>query len=94
MTATQLLEWEAYAEVEQFGEARADSRAAFIVRGLFNINRDTKQHSQPFELKPFIADLLQELEELPAKKRTQTWQQQKAILKMMLLREPTPKAKP
>lgn len=79
LTAKQFLEWQAAYEIEEFGDRRADARAAYIVRGLYNIHRDQKKHSLPFDLNEFIADFLEQMEELEAKPRKQTWQEQKAM---------------
>jgi len=79
LTAKQFMEWQAAFEIESFGEARADARAASIVRALYNINRDSKKHSRPYELPVFIQDFLREMEELDAPKRRQTPEQQKQV---------------
>ncbi len=84
MTAQQFLRWQAYEAIEPFSGKAADLRISSVVQALYNINRDTKKKSQPFTLLEIYAHFIKEQEALSTpKKRTQTWQQQKAIFKMM-----------
>lgn len=52
MTAKQFREWEAYYELEPFGEERADIRSAQICQMLANVNRGKNQ--QPYKLGDFL----------------------------------------
>ncbi len=81
-TAKQLVEWEAFLELEPFAldrELRADYRAAHLVQMTVNMNRDSKAHPEPFPLKDFLLKFVeqQDQEEKPPIK--QTWQQQKQV---------------
>lgn len=77
MTAEQFWEWRTYADLEPFDEQRGDLRAAQIVWMLAEINRDARKRSQPYQLKDFVL-IFGEHE-----KKTQTWQEQKALLRQM-----------
>ena len=81
LTYVQLVEWMAYAQLEPFGEERADYRAASIVAMLANLHRDTTRHPEPFALADFL--LRFDGEAPTPKKPRQSWQQQKAIGKML-----------
>lgn len=78
------MSWYHYGAIEKFGEDRQDARAAFIVRALYNINRDAKKQPRPFELNQLLYDFLQELEEIEAAPKTQTWQEQKHVAKAIV----------
>lgn len=54
MSGQQLVEWMAYAELEPFGEERADLRMATLAALIANIYRDPKQKSTPFEIEDFM----------------------------------------
>ena len=79
ITWAQFREWQAYFELELAGESRADARAAYIVRALYNINRDHKKNSEPYPIGTFIYDFLNEIKEAPPKPK-QTPAQQKALI--------------
>ncbi len=49
-----LQEWRAYADLEPFDEERKDIRVASIVKALWDIARDKKQHPREFDIKRFI----------------------------------------
>jgi hypothetical protein len=85
ITWEQFLDWVAYSEVKRFGDAREDARAAFIVRALYNINRDVKEQKEPFKLASLVQDFLEELQEVEQAPRKQTWQQQKSIAHMWVM---------
>lgn len=88
MTGRQLLEWQAYSEVEPFGQERADLRLASILRMLFSINRDTEKVPEVPGLGEFYASFLAEVqsylrppdEKPPGIAKKQTWQEQKLKL--------------
>lgn len=44
----------AYAELEPFGEERADLRSGIIASVLANVNRDAKKHPKPFTPQDFM----------------------------------------
>jgi hypothetical protein len=78
ITAEQFWGWMNYHALEPFGEKRQDYRIASVVQALYNINRDTKKHPEPFEIEGFLVKF-GELEEPSTKPfRTQTLAQQKA----------------
>lgn len=87
MTGRQLLEWQAYSELEPFGEERADLRLAAIIRMLFLINRDPEKVPNAPGLGAFYGAFLADIKEYLQPSETsqkiakrQTWQEQKAIL--------------
>ena len=80
----------AYAELEPFGEERADLRLAAILRMIFAVNRDTKKVPDVPSVSEFYGSFLADLLERPRPRgskdkpqgiaKRQTWQEQKAIL--------------
>lgn len=73
LTAKQFREWEAYAQIEPFGELRDDYRAASIRQMIFNAN------VKPEDQRPIKDFLIKWDAEGEEKKQKQTWQMQKAI---------------
>lgn len=53
MTWQQLMEWHAYAEVEPFGEERADLRAGIVASTVANVNIDSRK-TKPFAPSDFM----------------------------------------
>jgi hypothetical protein len=51
----QFLEWAAFAEIEPFGEERADWRAGMVASVIANVNRDPKK-GKPFGPRDFMPD--------------------------------------
>lgn len=76
LTARQLMEWEAYAELEPFDERRADYRTASIVQTIANVNRGKNQ--KPYTLE----EMLLKFGEQP-KKRQQSPEEQMRILNLL-----------
>lgn len=76
ITGAQFREWQAYYELEPFGEVRADLRAASITQMLYNVNRGKNQRALP--LKDFLLKF--EADEHEPK---QTWQTQWAVVKAL-----------
>lgn len=66
MSARQLLEWEAYSELEPFDKTRVDLGFAQITTALYNIHRDRKAHPSPFK----VADFMPKFDEDEAPKRS------------------------
>lgn len=54
LTATQILEWQVYDELDPFGEERADYRSAQIVQALWNIARDATKHPNGWSIEEFV----------------------------------------
>ncbi len=77
ISAQQFFDWLHYYQLEPFGEKRSDYRSAQIAQALYNINRDTKKHKQPFPLEDFVIPF-GDTEEKKSKKR-QTWEDQLLI---------------
>lgn len=50
----QFLEWQAYFELEPFGEERGDFRSGQIVQALWNIARDPKRNPDGWPLSEFL----------------------------------------
>ncbi len=77
MTSREFAEWEAYYELEPFGEERADIRSAIVASTVANANRNPKARAKPFEVDDFMPKFGQ-----PARRR-QTWQEQLAFVEML-----------
>ena len=58
----------AYAEIEPFGEPRADLRSGIIASTIAEVNRDRKARSKPYEPADFIISFPVEVRE------EQTWE--------------------
>jgi hypothetical protein len=84
ITYPQFLEWMTYAELEPFDEIRADYRSAQITAEIGNLFRRNKIPISDYLLK-FNKSV----------KRTQTWQDQKAMAWVIarMLATPTPERK-
>jgi hypothetical protein len=98
LTAKQFMEWQAYARLEPFGETRADWRAASISKTLFDLNQklvDTlfavngaEKSKRPkiieTKLQDFLLTWKDEESTPPTPKKRQTWQEQLAIVEMIV----------
>lgn len=56
MSWKQFQGWMAYAELEPFGEERADLRAGIVAHVIANANRDPKTKPEPFKPSDFMPD--------------------------------------
>jgi hypothetical protein len=54
ISSRELSEWMAYAQMEPFGEERADLRAGIIAATIANMNRDPKKRAKPFGPEEFM----------------------------------------
>lgn len=54
MPAAELAEWMAFAELEPFGETRADLRSGIVAATVANSVRDPEQRRQPFGPADFV----------------------------------------
>jgi len=54
MSWPQFCDWVEYAELEPFGEERADMRSALIASILANVNRDPKKKTSPYTIGDFM----------------------------------------
>jgi hypothetical protein len=54
ISSEELTEWMAYAELEPFGEERADLRSATVAAVIANANRDRKKRPQPYKVSDFM----------------------------------------
>lgn len=79
MTAKQLLEWQAYGQVEPFGEWWANQRTANILRFLANMNRNPKKQRTPYELKDFVLEIKDD-EATTKKPKVENWRRHKAFM--------------
>lgn len=77
MPAKQFAGWQAYDALETFSRKRMDYLIASIVQTLWNINRDTKKHPDPFKLDDFLLEFEQQP---PKKPPTQEELKQKMML--------------
>lgn len=48
LTSADITDWLAYAAVEPFGAPADDVRQGGIAAAVYNVNRDTKKHKNPF----------------------------------------------
>jgi hypothetical protein len=62
MSAREFDDWRTYAQLEPFGEERADWRMGILASVIANANRDDKKHPNPFEPKDFMPDFAAEPE--------------------------------
>lgn len=86
LTPEQFLRWIAFAELEPFGDVRADYRAALQAKTAWDIARDVKKHPKPFKLEDFLLARMFDPAPRPAEKAqplTQTWEQQRDFMKAM-----------
>ena len=56
----ELAEWLAYAQLEPFGEPRADLRAGIVASTIANTHRDPKVRKRPFEPQEFVPDFAEQ----------------------------------
>lgn len=54
ITSAELTEWMAFAELEPFGEERADLRAGIVASTVAEVNRNPKKRKQPFTPQDFL----------------------------------------
>ena len=54
ISSHELTEWQAYAQLEPFGEERADIRMATNTMVLANANRDPKKKRTPYTIEDFM----------------------------------------
>lgn len=78
ISSRELSEWMAYAEVEPFGEERADLRSGIIASTVANTARDPKKRKQPYTADEFMPQFHTEQ---PEPKRA-TLEQQIAFLEL------------
>lgn len=57
MTSVQITEWLAFAQVEPFGEWRADLRMATLAALIANVNRNDKARPEPYRPDDFMPNL-------------------------------------
>lgn len=50
----QLTEWQAYAQIEPFGEERSDLRAAIVAWTMAEVYRDPEKQKEPYPLEAFM----------------------------------------
>lgn len=78
MDSRELAEWQAYAQLDPFGNARGDLRAGIVASTFANAHRDQKKRKKPFTAQEFMPEFAQ------AKRQPQqTWQEQLAIVEML-----------
>jgi hypothetical protein len=81
MSAKQYLEWRRFAEVEPFEEWRSDVRAGAIICALFELQRDRKKKSEPYELDECTPKFGDAVRKLPPVK---DWRVMKAQMQLAL----------
>jgi hypothetical protein len=99
LTAKQFTEWQAYARLEPFAETRADWRTASLSKMLFDQNQKlidalfavngAEKGKRPKIIQTTIQDFLltwkeEEVALVRPPKRKQTWQEQLAIVEMIV----------
>ena len=80
ISAEQFAEWAAYAEIEPWGEDRADLRAGIIASTVANAHRDVKRKPDQFTPQEFMPKF-----ETKRRKKLQTWQEQLNIARLITL---------
>lgn len=80
ISSRELSEWMAYAEVEPFGEERADLRSGIIASTVANTARDPKKRRKPYSADEFMPHFLTEQPEDP---EIPQWQKQLVIVEML-----------
>lgn len=80
ISSRELTEWMAFAQVEPFGEAREDMRAALIASTIANTARDKKKRRKPYQPEEFMKALPRFRDE--AQGERQTWQDHLRIVTM------------
>jgi len=71
ISSRELAEWMAYAQLEPFGEERADLRAGIVAATVANTARDPRKRARPFAARDFMPRF---------GRRRQTWQEQLRIV--------------
>jgi hypothetical protein len=97
LTAKQFAEWQAYARMEPFGEMRQDWRVASLAKTIFDVNQKlvdalfavngAEKSKRPKVVQTTLQDFVlewKESEEPPKPKKKQTWQEQLAIVEMIV----------
>lgn len=54
MGASEFRDWQAFFEVEPFGQLRDDLRAGTIAATIANIHRDKKRRNKPYSIRDFM----------------------------------------
>lgn len=54
MSAAELAQWVEFHEIEPFGSHYDDLRAGTVASAIYNVNRDTKKRSDPFDPLEFM----------------------------------------
>lgn len=70
MSSHEFTEWMAFAQLEPFGEERADFRAALIAMIVANANRDPKRKQAPYTIDDFM--LFREKDDRPQRTQAET----------------------
>ena len=77
ISSRELTEWAAYAQLEPFGDERADLRAGIVASTVANFLRDAKKRRKPYRAGDFMPHF-------GARRReSQTWQQQLHLIEML-----------
>jgi hypothetical protein len=80
MPAWKISEWMAYAELEPFGQGRADYRAGLLASVFANANRE--EYSDPVQPEDFFPNLLEEAEE---EAYEESWERIKHVMNGMMV---------
>ncbi len=73
MSSRQLQEWRQYANLEPFGEERADARSAQVAQAVYNVHR--RKRDNPVKLQDCMLPIGEKVAPAPA--RRGTWQRMK-----------------
>ncbi len=79
LPADLFMEWQAYYQIEPWGEDRADLRAGIVASVIANTHRDARRKPEPYQ----PADFMPRFE--PTKKKLQTWQEQLEIARLITI---------
>lgn len=80
LPATLFSEWQAYYQIEPWGEDQADLRAGIIASTIANAHRDVKRKPDQFTPQDFMPKF-----EPKRRKKLQTWQEQLNIARLITL---------
>jgi hypothetical protein len=82
--------WQAYYEIDPFGEDRADLRAGIVASVIANANRDPKRKPTPFTAQDFMP-LVRESQRAQQRKPLSTQAQWGGFVRTMKMYEDEPK---
>ena len=80
ISSRELTEWQAFYQLEPFGEERDDLRAGIVASTVANTARDPKQHREPFLPRDFMPRFGDEVEEEEEVDQEALWAKVNAVM--------------